>query len=236
MAREFDNAFAAVRPPGHHAESARAMGFCLFNNIAVAAAHALAQHGLERVMVIDWDVHHGNGTQEIFWDDDRVLFVSLHEFPLYPGTGTVDEVGGERARGRTINVPMPAGFGDAEWTAALSQIARSAARTFSPQLVLLSAGFDAHARDPLGHMRVSTPGFAAMAGEVTTLAREHAGGRLVAVLEGGYDIEALEASVEAVLRQMAGAPPVATAAAGAADAFESLLAKVRSAHAPHGSI
>jgi acetoin utilization deacetylase AcuC-like enzyme len=236
MAGEFDNAFAAVRPPGHHAESARAMGFCLFNNVAVAAAHALARHGLERVMVVDWDVHHGNGTQEIFWNDPRVLFVSLHQFPLYPGTGTVDEVGGPQAGGRTINVPMTAGFGDAEWTAALRRIAGAAARMFSPQLVLLSAGFDAHARDPLGGMRVSTEGFAAMADEVLAIAREHAEGRLVAVLEGGYDVEALGASVEGMLRRMAGVPPGAAATDGTGDAFERVLADVRSAQAPHGSM
>jgi acetoin utilization deacetylase AcuC-like enzyme len=206
MAGEFENAFAAVRPPGHHAESERAMGFCLFNNVAVAAAHALSRHGLERVMVVDWDVHHGNGTQEIFWNDPRVLFVSLHQFPLYPGTGTAEEVGGAQARGRTINVPLTAGLGDAEWTTTLRQIAGAAARAFSPQLVLVSAGFDAHARDPLGGMRVSTEGFAAMADEVLAIAREHAEGRLVAVLEGGYDLEALSASVEGVLRRMAGAP------------------------------
>jgi acetoin utilization deacetylase AcuC-like enzyme len=207
MAREFENAFAAIRPPGHHAETARAMGFCLFNNVALAAAHALERHGLERVMVVDWDVHHGNGTQEIFWNDERVLFVSLHQSPLYPGTGAADEVGGERARGKTVNVPMVAGGGDAEWTAALRRAGRAAAREFSPQLLLLSAGFDAHARDPLGGMQVSTEGFAAMVDEVLALAREHAGGRLVAVLEGGYDVEALEASVEAVLRRMAGTQP-----------------------------
>jgi len=236
MAREFDNAFAAVRPPGHHAESARAMGFCLFNNVAVAAAHALAHHGLERVMVIDWDVHHGNGTQEIFWNDPRVLFVSLHQFPLYPGTGAVEEVGGEQALGRTVNVPMRAGFGDAEWTTALRRIAGAAARAFPPQLVLLSAGFDAHAHDPLGGMQVSTEGFSAMADEVLAIAREHAGGRLVAVLEGGYDVEALFASVAGVLRRMAGAAPGAGVMDGADDAFERVLADVRSAHAPHGSM
>jgi acetoin utilization deacetylase AcuC-like enzyme len=204
MAGRLRNGFVAARPPGHHAESSRAMGFCLFNNIAVAAAHALEHHKLERVMVIDWDVHHGNGTQEIFWDDRRVLFVSLHQFPFYPGTGAIDEIGGPNAEGLTVNIPMPAGFGDEEWVAAFRRVVAPVGNAFQPQLVLLSAGFDAHAHDPLGGMRVTEAGFAAMADEALGIARAHAGERLVAVLEGGYDIAALEASVEVVLRRMAG--------------------------------
>jgi acetoin utilization deacetylase AcuC-like enzyme len=202
VAGEFDNAFAAVRPPGHHAERDRAMGFCLFNNVAVAAAYALARHGLERVMIVDWDVHHGNGTQEIFWSDRRALFVSLHQFPHYPGTGAAHEVGADGGRGTTVNVPMPGGFRDEEWRAAFRRIVVPVARAFAPELVLVSAGFDAHTRDPLGGMEVSEAGFAAFATEVRAIAREHAGGRLVVVLEGGYDVDALAASVEAVLRQM----------------------------------
>lgn len=209
MSGEVDNAFAAVRPPGHHAESNRAMGFCLFNTIAVAAAYAIAHHGLERVMVIDWDVHHGNGTQEIFWEDPRVLFASLHQYPFYPGTGAAEEIGGVRARGRTVNFPLQAGLGDGEWVAALQRAVVPAAQSFEPQLVLLSAGFDAHERDPLGGMRVTEAGFAAMADIVLAIARAHAATRLVAVLEGGYDLQALEASVEAVLKRMSGIDPAA---------------------------
>jgi acetoin utilization deacetylase AcuC-like enzyme len=204
MGGELDNAFVAARPPGHHAETNRAMGFCLFNNIAVAAAHALAHHGLERVMIIDWDVHHGNGTQEIFWNEQRVLFVSLHQYPFYPGTGAFEEVGGLDADGMTVNIPMAAGFGDEEWIAAFRRVVAPLGDQFRPQLVLLSAGFDAHANDPLGGMRVTEAGFAAMADDVLAIARTHAGGKLMAVLEGGYNLAALHASVETVVRRMKG--------------------------------
>jgi acetoin utilization deacetylase AcuC-like enzyme len=230
MAGELDNGFVAARPPGHHAESSRAMGFCLFNNIAVAAAHALSQHGIERVMIIDWDVHHGNGTQEIFWNDRRVLFLSLHQFPFYPGTGAIDEMGGPDARGFTVNIPMMASFGDEEWAAAFRRVVVPVADQFAPQLVLVSAGFDAHARDPLGGMRVTLTGFAIMADEVLSIARDHAGGKVIAVLEGGYDLAALETSVETVLRKMAGAadPVDAPRSEGR---FGPLLAMIRAVHA-----
>jgi acetoin utilization deacetylase AcuC-like enzyme len=232
MSGELENGFAAVRPPGHHAESSRAMGFCLFNNVALAAAHALSHHGLERVMIIDWDVHHGNGTQEIFWNDARVLFVSLHQYPFYPGTGAIDEVGGADAQGMTVNIPMVAGFGDEEWIAAFKRVVAPVGQTFAPQLVLLSAGFDAHARDPLGGMRVTEAGFAAMADEVLAIARAHADGKLVAVLEGGYDIVALEASVAAVLRRMTGDtyPLPAPRSEGR---FAPVHAMLRAVHAGH---
>ena len=216
-----NNAFAAVRPPGHHAETERAMGFCLFNNVALAAAYALQQHRMERVLVVDWDVHHGNGTQEIFWSDPRVLYISLHQYPFYPGTGRCDEVGDGAGRGYTVNIPMPGGFGDAEWLAAFHRVVEPIAHQFKPELVLVSAGFDAHANDPLGGMRVTEAGFAAMADSVLAIARAHAGGRLVAALEGGYNLDALQNSVEAVLvRMTAGTgggdtgPPRATGARG----------------------
>ncbi len=204
MAREFGNAFAAVRPPGHHAESERAMGFCLFNNIAVAAAYALERHALERVLVVDWDVHHGNGTQEIFWNDPRVLFISLHQFPFYPGTGGFDESGDGDGRGFTVNIPMPGGFGDEEWIAAFRRVVEPIAHQFDPNLVLVSAGFDAHIEDPLGGMRVTESGYAAMTESLQAIAREHCGGKLIAALEGGYDLGALSSSTEAVLRRLSG--------------------------------
>jgi acetoin utilization deacetylase AcuC-like enzyme len=230
MAGEFANGFVAARPPGHHAEAMRAMGFCLFSNIAIAAAHAVAQHGLDRVMVIDWDVHHGNGTQQIFWNERRVLFVSLHQYPFYPGTGAIDEIGGPDAPGFTINIPMMGSFGDEEWVAAFRRVVVPVADQFAPQLVLVSAGFDAHARDPLGGMRVTLDGFGIMADEALSIARDHAGGRLIAALEGGYDIAALETSVENVVRRMAGtADPVD--APRSEGRFAPLHAMIRAVHA-----
>jgi acetoin utilization deacetylase AcuC-like enzyme len=235
MAGELDNGFAAVRPPGHHAESDRAMGFCLFNNIAVAAAHALAHHRLERVLIVDWDVHHGNGTQEIFWNDPRVLFVSLHQFPFYPGTGSAEETGGEAARGRTLNIPMAGGFGDAEYRAAFRRVVRPVADAFAPQLVLISAGFDAHADDPLGGMRVSEAGFDAMAADVLAVAEASAGGRCVAVLEGGYDTDALRACTETVLKRMK-KPGRPVPPPGDEGAFAPVLARVIAATGSHWNI
>ena len=232
MRGEFDHVFVAGRPPGHHAETDRAMGFCLFNNIAVAAAHALAAHELERVMIIDWDVHHGNGTQEIFWNEKRVLFVSLHQFPFYPGTGAFEEIGGPDAPGMTVNIPLAAGFGDEEWVAAFRRVVVPLGDQFQPQLVLLSAGFDAHAKDPLGGMRVTEAGFAAMADEILAIARTHANGKLVALLEGGYNIAALEASVARVLRRMVGEKS-ATEPPRSAGRFDPVHAMVRAVHAGH---
>ncbi len=232
MSGELDNAFAAVRPPGHHAESDRAMGFCLFNNIAVAAAYAAKRHGVERVLIVDWDVHHGNGTQQIFWDDPGIMFVSLHQFPFYPGTGSAEETGGEAAAGRTVNIPMTGGFGDAEYAAAFRRVVAPVARAFAPGLVLVSAGFDAHAADPLGGMRVSADGFDAMAAEVLDVARESAGGRCVAVLEGGYDLDALGECVERVLGRMQSPDlPRPSGPRGGEERFAPVLARVRAAHA-----
>jgi acetoin utilization deacetylase AcuC-like enzyme len=234
VAREFDHAFAAVRPPGHHAESERAMGFCLFNNVAVAGAYALERHRMERVLVVDWDVHHGNGTQDIFWSDPRVLYMSLHQSPFYPGTGRFEEVGEGDGRGFTVNIPLPGGFGDDEWTDAFRRVVVPVARAFDPQLVLVSAGFDAHANDPLGGMRVSENGFAAMADSLLEVAREHAEGRLIAVLEGGYDVDALSKSVEAVLGRMSGGGDVARAQkTDGAGRFGEVFARIKAAQSPY---
>jgi acetoin utilization deacetylase AcuC-like enzyme len=197
---EADRALCAVRPPGHHAEADRAMGFCYFNNVAVGAAHALAR-GLERVMVVDWDVHHGNGTQHMFYDEPRVLYLSSHEFPFYPGTGALDEVGEGRGRGFTVNLPMPAGMGDAEYARVYRQVVEPVGRAFDPQLLLVSAGFDPHAADPLAGMRVTERGFAELADVCLGIA---AGGRAVFVLEGGYDLEAIARSSAAVAGLLAG--------------------------------
>ena len=205
MAGTADNGFALVRPPGHHAVPERAMGFCLFNNVAVAAAHLRAAHGLERVLVVDWDVHHGNGTQDAFYADSHVLFMSSHQYPFYPGTGSAREVGRGEGEGFTLNVPLPAGCGDAEYLQAYLEVVEPVARQFRPEFVLISAGFDAHARDPLAEMEVSERGFAGLARLVARIARDVCGNRLVAVLEGGYDLAALGESVATVLDELGGA-------------------------------
>ncbi len=196
---DLENGLALLRPPGHHAEADRAMGFCLFNNVAVAAAAARLA-GAKRVLVVDWDLHHGNGTQHSFWNDPDVLYFSTHQFPFYPGTGNLDEVGGPDARGRTVNVPWPPGCGDAEFLAAFDGVLLPLARTFAPDLVLVSAGFDAAAGDPLGSLRVTPAGYAAMTARLQTLAA----GRLVLALEGGYNLPAISRSAEACLRALLG--------------------------------
>jgi acetoin utilization deacetylase AcuC-like enzyme len=198
-----DNAFALVRPPGHHAEAAQAMGFCLFNNAAIAA-EAARRRGARRVLVLDWDVHHGNGTQHIFEARDDVLYMSSHQYPFYPGTGAPTEVGVGAGRGFTVNCALPAGQTDADYGAVFHDLFLPAARAFAPDLVLVSAGFDPHERDPLAEMRVTERGFAAMATAVAGLARETCGGKLVLLLEGGYDLAALPASVRACLEVMGG--------------------------------
>jgi acetoin utilization deacetylase AcuC-like enzyme len=197
------NAFALVRPPGHHAEAARAMGFCLLNNAAIAA-EAARRLGAERVLVLDWDVHHGNGTQHIFEARDDVLYMSSHQWPYYPGTGAPTEVGRGAGRGFTVNCALPAGQGDADYGVAFHDLFLPAARAFAPDLVLVSAGFDPHERDPLADMRVTERGFAAMATAMSELAREACGGKLVLLLEGGYDLAALAGSTRACLEVLGG--------------------------------
>jgi acetoin utilization deacetylase AcuC-like enzyme len=194
-------AFALVRPPGHHARHNSAMGFCLFNNIAVAAQHAVKNHGLQRVMIVDWDVHHGNGTQEYFYERDDVLFFSSHRYPFYPGTGATNETGKGKGEGYTVNVPLPAGTGDEGYREVFHEVVVPLARRYRPQLILVSAGYDAHLADPLGGMAVSVAGFSEMARTVRSLADEIAEceGRVAAVLEGGYNVETLAASVVATI-------------------------------------
>ncbi len=200
MAGQVRSAFCAVRPPGHHALPDKAMGFCLLNNIAIAARYVQQQHKLEKVLIVDWDVHHGNGTQAIFWEDPDVFYFSVHQFPFYPGTGRAEERGAGDGLGTTLNVPLPAGSGDAEFCRALQKQLLPAARKFQPDFVLISAGFDAHADDPLGGMKVTADGYAQLTRIVRQIADSHCQGRLVSVLEGGYDLEGLAASVESHLR------------------------------------
>jgi acetoin utilization deacetylase AcuC-like enzyme len=193
LAGEHRVAFCAGRPPGHHAERARAMGFCFVNHVAVAAAHARAL-GAERVAILDWDAHHGNGTQAIFYDDPDVLYVSLHQWPFYPGTGARDERGAGAGEGATVNVPLPAGTTEREFLAAFREVALPAVRRFAPDLLLVSAGFDAHRADPLTDLGVTEGGFAEMSRALAEVDASQ-----VYVLEGGYDLAALEASVAATL-------------------------------------
>jgi acetoin utilization deacetylase AcuC-like enzyme len=197
MAGEVNSAFALVRPPGHHATSRQAKGFCLFNNIAIATQYALAKYNLERSLIIDFDVHHGNGTQAAFYDNPRVMYISTHEYPFYPGTGSLEETGSGAAEGTNINIPLPAGCGDAEYLKVFEQIIVPAARRFKPQFILVSAGSDNHWADPLALMEVSVTGFGQMARIIKGLADELCGGRLVFTLEGGYNLSALAASVKA---------------------------------------
>jgi acetoin utilization deacetylase AcuC-like enzyme len=198
------NAFALVRPPGHHAEHGQAKGFCLFNNVAVAAEHLLRKRGLGRVLIADWDVHHGNGTQNAFYSRSDVLFFSTHQSPFYPGSGRADEIGAAEGRGYTVNVPLSAGKTDGEYLFIYRNILGPIVRAFRPEFILVSAGFDIFHGDPLGRMNVSFEGFAGLASEMMQLAEEACGGRLLLVLEGGYHLEGQALAVEQVLRRLAG--------------------------------
>lgn len=196
-----DSVFALVRPPGHHAGPDRSMGFCLFNNIAIAARYA-QEKGLEKVLIVDWDVHHGNGTQEAFYEDSSVLYFSIHQFPHYPGTGSVNETGAGDGSGYNINVPLPSGAGDPDYLYIFNEILEPAARKFKPDIILVSAGQDGHRDDPLAGMNLTSEGFGQMAGVVRSLAEELCGGKLVLALEGGYDQRALSSSVNSIFETL----------------------------------
>jgi len=194
MDGKVDNAFCALRPPGHHAEPSMALGFCLFNNIAVAAEHLKSVYDISRILIVDWDVHHGNGTQDFYYSDPSVLYFSIHEYPHYPGTGAKEERGKGAGEGFTLNSPVPAGLGDKEYIEIFNSILVPEALKFNPQFILISCGFDPHERDPLSDMRLTASGF----GELTCIVKEIASqcceGRIVSLLEGGYDYEALKSS------------------------------------------
>ena len=203
MGGEAQAAFVAVRPPGHHAEPARAMGFCLFNNVAIAAQHARAQWGLKRIAVADFDVHHGNGTQDMFWSDPELLFVSSHQSPCYPGTGAASEHG---VADNIVNAPLPPGAGGDAFRRAWRTVLLPAIDAFAPELLIISAGFDAHVRDPLAQLRLDTEDFSWITRELVALAERHAQGRIVSLLEGGYDLPALAESAAAHVGALGGAP------------------------------
>jgi len=204
MKGEVDNTYCLVRPPGHHAVAESAMGFCLFNNAAVSARYAIDRYGLERVIIIDYDVHHGNGTQEMFYSDPRVLYFSIHQAPFYPGTGLSDERGEGAGLGTTINVPLPATTGYETYEPIFRQVMAPAAERYNPQLILVSAGFDAHWKDPLGSMNLFTAAFAKLTGIIIELAQYLCNGRLVMVQEGGYDLDAMASCVSTCINLLLG--------------------------------
>ncbi len=200
-----NNAFALVRPPGHHAERNRAMGFCIFNNIAVGAKYAIQTHGLERVLIIDWDVHHGNGTQNTFYEASEVLYFSTHRYGFfYPGTGAPAEMGTGKGEGFTVNVPMLPGCGDAEYGNIFLHVLKPIALSYKPQLILVSAGFDTYYRDPLGGMKMTEKGYARLTNITMDIAQTTCGGKIIIALEGGYDLDGLATSVKAVLQELRG--------------------------------
>lgn len=203
---DIDNCFALVRPPGHHAEQDRAMGFCLFNNIAVAALHAQTAHNMEKVMIVDWDLHHGNGTQFSFYDSDKVLYVSTHQFPFYPGTGSLQEAGKNAGQGYTVNIPLPGGLGDQEYAAIFNDIIIPVGREYDPDIVLVSAGFDIYRGDPLGSMSVEPAGFAYMTRLLVELAEQVCDGKVLVTLEGGYNLKGQRDGALAVLSELLGTP------------------------------
>lgn len=204
MRGSVQNAFCAVRPPGHHALHDRAMGFCFLNNIAITARHLQKAHGLSRIAIIDWDVHHGNGTQDLFRSDPSVFYFSTHQFPFYPGSGRASETGDGPGRGFTLNAPLRSGAGDAEVGRAFHEELHPAMDRFRPEFILVSAGFDGHRDDPLGNLVMTEDGYGAITRQVMDMARKHCADRLVSILEGGYNLEALAASVEAHIKTLMG--------------------------------
>ncbi|MBM2831166.1 MAG: Hist deacetyl protein [Dehalococcoidia bacterium] len=206
MNGQVNNAFALVRPPGHHATPERAMGFCLFNNVAIAARYAQTKLAVERILIVDFDVHHGNGTQDTFYGDPRVLYFSTHQYPFYPGSGSIIETGEKEGKGYTVNVPLPAGCGDKEYRQVLNEVLIPVARRFQPHLILASAGYDAHWTDSIAMMTLTVGGYAQIATTLRKLADEHCQGRLLLALEGGYNTAALAASVRATFDVLLGNP------------------------------
>lgn len=204
MNKKIKNAFCAIRPPGHHAERDKAMGFCIFNNVAIGARYVQKEYGVKKVFIVDWDVHHGNGTQNIFWTDASVFYFSIHQFPHYPGTGSENEIGEGEGEGFTFNMPMCAGSGEVEYIEVFENILYPMALKFSPEFIFISAGFDAHEEDPLAEINLTEAGYKRMTEVITKLASECCEGRLVSVLEGGYNLTSLSASVQKHINALMG--------------------------------
>ena len=235
MAGDVASAFCLVRPPGHHATPDQAMGFCLFNHVAVAAAYARTVHGLDRVAIVDFDVHHGNGTQDAFYDDAGVLYVSTHEYPFYPGTGAAHEIGSGAGRGYNINIPMPHGCGDDAYRRAFEDVVLPALRRYKPQLILVSAGYDAHFADEIAGEQLSVDGYGMLVTMLKDAAAELCGGRLLLALEGGYHLVALPWSIRRTIEVLRGDPltpdPLGALAPSTPQGFDAMLAEVRALHA-----
>jgi acetoin utilization deacetylase AcuC-like enzyme len=227
---EIDNGFALVRPPGHHAEKNRSMGFCLFNNVAIAAHHAIQNCGINRVMIVDWDVHHGNGTQNSFYDTDKVLYISTHQYPLYPGTGSLVETGSGRGEGYTINIPLPGGLGDVEYANVFNTLVAPACLEYQPELILVSAGFDTFIEDNISSMQLTHNGFAYMTRVMVELAETVCNGKLLISLEGGYSLAGMNRGVFAVLSELAGNDLKNELPAKVDEKICRLLGKEKSAH------
>jgi acetoin utilization deacetylase AcuC-like enzyme len=231
LAGDVRSAFCAVRPPGHHARPQQAMGFCLLNNVALAAQYARKRHGLERVAIVDIDIHHGNGTQDAFYEDASVLYVSTHQYPFYPGTGRASETGSGDGAGTNVNTPLPGGCGDEEYRVVFDQIVEPIVRRYAPQLVLVSCGFDAHYADPLGGMALSVGGYGGLVARLRALADELCDGRIVVALEGGYDFDAVawcaRRVIEVLLGESITPDPLGPAPSGVAPEIGSIVDEVR---------
>lgn len=229
------SALAAVRPPGHHAMPGYSMGFCLLGNVPIAAHYARQVHGIKRLMIVDFDVHHGNGTEAMFYDDDGVLFISTHQYPFYPGTGAAEDTGRGRGRGYTINIPLAAGHGDRSYAAIFERVVWPAAARFQPELIMVSAGFDAHWTDPLAGMRLSLTGYAHLTRELIRMADQFCGGKIVFALEGGYNLEALAHGVRNIAHALLGedeiSDPLGPPRFDREPDAEPLIAQLRSIHA-----
>jgi acetoin utilization deacetylase AcuC-like enzyme len=229
---DYRRSFAALRPPGHHAEADRPMGFCLLNNAAIAARAVMRRDGVERVLIVDWDVHHGNGTQHCFESERDVFFISTHQYPFYPGTGAYTEIGRGAGEGATLNVPLPAGCGDSEYVGVMQRVIAPAARAFRPELILVSCGFDAHRDDPLAAMELSGDGFASLASQACALADELCAGRICFLLEGGYSESGLFEGTRALLAALSGrVAPAAATAIERGSVLERVVGCVRDLHA-----